>query len=708
MPRQGYLDGKQDLNDYSNWIYEQTDDWRNVNSGVFRDELSEFEIDEALNEARNLMINIMEEYEAQGLPEDVHLVIPPHTIADPFQRFMACVKEDRQDSYSWHMWATSNQKLWISQSEVEQLGLPVDMVGRPIGYSEKLLTTTLLRNTALMQHIYEEIPSSITWNLNKIIQDGKTVYMGAAPTSEIDAVSKVPWIPPSLQSHEFANQAHNGSLSSNDKWQRLVSLSRLEKIRNFARDSSNFMFNPVLLYVNENHKSIKFDKKSKKITIKFDFLKEKTGLFYDYISWPNEEDNRPIWVVDGQHRVRGLGGSTRGSLLSLPFVIMLGDGSEEDRELVARIFTEINTNAKSLDSMHQLYLKWQFAIPADASQDDFRRIEGIPTDKSRPNRRAFDLALYMASDTDSPMYNAIQFQEPDKSSAPRSRMSRNLIVKSTNWSSLARKWFTQNNIYSQESTDSFNFEEIMNFFKAFRDTCNHDGWVDGENRWRNDNERKIKRSIIQQQGPFRALMDLIPFSINRAELLFGNVERPFTVEHFKRILSPLSNIDWNLDTNEENGLKSLKGRGNLNVPHLKMWMKRAIENAEIFSWEEIHNPNLRSLPGRGLNARPSDENLEITLEADSEPWPGVLPMQVSIPRPEHALKGWWSIIQGVDGKQRAIEHKKAWIFEDGEKSMLNVAKEHIHPDAEWIKINAGWKNGIDEVYAHQTMNLQAP
>ena len=109
MPRQGYLDGKQDLNDYSNWIYEQTDDWRNVNSGVFRDELSEFEIDEALNEARNLMINIMDEYEAHGSPEDVHLVIPPHTIADPFQRFMACVKEDRQDSYSWHMlWVTIN------------------------------------------------------------------------------------------------------------------------------------------------------------------------------------------------------------------------------------------------------------------------------------------------------------------------------------------------------------------------------------------------------------------------------------------------------------------------------------------------------------------------------------------------------------------------------------------------------------------------
>ena len=59
MPREGYVDSKQDLIDYSNWIYEQTDDWRNVNSSDFRDELSEIEIDEALDEARKLMKEII-------------------------------------------------------------------------------------------------------------------------------------------------------------------------------------------------------------------------------------------------------------------------------------------------------------------------------------------------------------------------------------------------------------------------------------------------------------------------------------------------------------------------------------------------------------------------------------------------------------------------------------------------------------------------
>lgn len=707
--REGHLDGKQDLNDYANWIYEQTDDWRNSNSGEFREELSEFDIDEALDDARRLMQEIMNDFEAQGAPEDVHSIIPAARMAEPFQRFMACVKEEKQDSYGWQIsWSKSNKDLSIKQSEVDELGLSQDFVDKPIGYSNKLIRTCLLKNTALMQHIYNGVPESVTWNLNKIDQGEETVYMGSAQVCQIDAVTKVPWIPPSLQSHQFASQAFNGSLSNNDQWQRLVSLSRLESIRNFARTDGNYMFNPVLLYVNKNHESIHFDSENHSITVDFNFLKEKTGLYYDYISWPNEEDNRPIWIVDGQHRVRGLGGATRGSLLNLPFVLMVGDGSDADRELVARVFTEINTNAKSLDKMHQLYLKWQFAIPSQTSRDDFSKSEQIPTTQSRPNVRAYDLALDLSSNSDSPLFNAIQFQEPDKSSAPRARMSRNLIVKSTNWVSLARKWFSGNGIYSNPNTDLYNFEEINNFFKAFRATCNHDDWEDGQNRWKDDTQRRTKRSIIQQQGPFRALMDLLPFCVSRADLLFGNVERPFTIQQFQRILSPLRNIDWNLDNKDPNGLASLKGRGNLNVPHLKMWMKRAIEHGEVYTWEEIHNPELCSLPGRGLNAKPSNEGLTITLEGDSQPWPGVMPLQVQIPKPQHALRGWWDVTQTIDGKQSPLEVRKVWVSEDENKSVLNLDVEHIHANAESIRITAGWKNGIDEVYANQPMILVSP
>jgi len=709
---EGHLDGRADLMSYAAWLFMQTVDWRNVNASEFRDELSEDEIDESLDDARQLMQELVDEFEAQGSPEDIHSVLPASSTAEPFQRFMQCVKEEKQDEYTWQMWIDSDTDLIIQGSEAEELGLPPEMVGKPVGYSDQLVKSCLLTNKALIQHTYGERPDAVSWRLSPIEQGGHTVYMGAAMIAEIDAVSKVPWIPPELQSREFAAKAKNGQLSSEDKWQRLVSKARLKEIRNFARSKNNFMFNPVLLYVNENHDSVHFDAGNNIFSVDFEFLKFKNGQYFDYISWPNEEDNRPIWIVDGQHRVRGFGGATRGSMLNLPFVIMIGDGSEADRELVARVFTEINTNAKSLDKMHQLYLKWEFGIPADSPRSDFsKESAGGPTEKSRPNRMAYDLALTLAAAPDSPLYNSIQFQEPDKSSAPRARMKRHLIVKSTNWMQIARKWFATNGIYASSDTDSYSSDEVMNFFIAFRETCNHDDWHDGVNRWKDARERMKKRSIIQQQGPFRALMDLVSFSVERLEVLFNSGEQrsePFSVNQFMSILAPLKNIDWNLDSKDEQGLASLKGRGNLNVPHLKMWMKAAIQHGQVYEWEDVHNRNLKSLPGRGLNAPPSNENLIIVQEGDNPPWPGVLPLVFSLPKPEHTLRGWWEVTQTVNGNQETIDVDKAWVTNDETKTMLILESTAIKNNAEMIRISSGWKNGVGEALANEPVLLLAP
>ena len=152
---------------------------------------------------------------------------------------------------------------------------------------------------------------------------------------------------------------------------------------------------------------------------------------------------------------------------------------------------EINTNARALDKMHQLYLKWQFKIPSESVSNDFRTdAKGSPTDRSRPNRIAYELALKLAADTRSPLFNAIQFQEPDKSSAPRARMKKHLIVKATNWMQKARRWFSNQGVYSDPQSDAYSSEEVLNFFIAFQNTCNHDEWEDGLNRWKDPEEKE--------------------------------------------------------------------------------------------------------------------------------------------------------------------------------------------------------------------------
>ena len=276
---------------------------------------------------------------------------------------------------------------------------------------------------------------------------------------------------------------------------------------------------------------------------------------------------------------------------------------------------------------------------------------------------------------------------------------------------IARKWYSTNGIYSDPDTDVFSGEEVLNFFKAFEQNCNHEGWSDGANRWKDANERKTKKSLIQTQGPFRAVMDLIPFVIEELEVRYhsGNTRTSaFSIEQFLSILAPIKNVDWNLDTKDEQGLASLKGRGNLNVPHLKMWMRTAIQHGQVYTWEEIHDRSLESLPGRGLNARPSGNNLRIVQEGDNPPWPGVMPLVFNIPKPIHSLRGWWNITQIVDGKQETIEVDSAWRVLDETKLQLILESSAIKNNAQMIRISAGWRNGCGEVLANEAVELLNP
>jgi hypothetical protein len=149
--------------------------------------------------------------------------------------------------------------------------------------------------------------------------------------------------------------------------------------------------------------------------INFDFLAEKNTGFVDYDPIPDARDLRPLKIVDGQHRVRGMAMSSRGHSLTMPFVLITGDGSKSDRLMVAKIFTEINTNSVQLDALHQLYLRYKFSMPDQregksgaiiSGPNDFSTEEDsvTPTAYGRPQRRAYELAMIMASAPNSPLY----------------------------------------------------------------------------------------------------------------------------------------------------------------------------------------------------------------------------------------------------------------------------------------------------------------
>ena len=703
---EGFIDDRNDLISYSAWLLGEMNDWQS-NPHDLREELSDIEVDEAFEEIRSMVDSFMDDYEAAGFPEDVNSVIDPSIISSPYQRFIFLLSDGAQEKYFWHMWKSSDTILEIKQKHIDTFdGFKQEDLGKPVGHSEKLQSSILLQNSALIQHAYDSKPEPVSWKLTPVRQGSAfTVYFGCQKFSEIDAVGKVPWINPRYSSHNFASKVLLGMLSKEDEWQRLVDIGRIHEIRDFAHGSDNYMVNPTLLYANQDHPSVHFNEDGCILTVDFEFLGDRAGSFFDFLPYPKEEDRRPLWIVDGQHRIRGFGASPRGSTLDAPFILIVGDGEDDARTLVAKIFTEINTTARPLDKMHQTYLRYEFKIGSKSSANDYSvDDQGQSTESSRSNRLSYELALNLAADQDSPLYNSVQFQDPAKSTAKLSRMKRHLIVKSTNWMQISKSWFRTGGIYSDSESDRFYSEEVKNFFIAFAETCNHvepvattiDEWTDGKNRWMTWEERRKKKPIIQQQGPFRALMHMVDYTVR--ELLRSNptdTERPFSVMQFKRALSPLSNIDWLND----DALSKLKGRGNLSVPHLRMWMEEAISGGEVHSVEDILNREKMSEPGKGINAPPSNENLIIDLWGDGEPWPGQLPLQVSMDRPLHSLRARWGVEVTIDDRRFPIVIDKAWYSQNDRRSILSIEKGALPPGTEALHITGRWSNGIDDAIA---------
>jgi hypothetical protein len=116
---------------------------------------------------------------------------------------------------------------------------------------------------------------------------------------------------------------------------------------------------------------------------------------------------------------------------------------------------------------------------------------------------------------------------------------------------------------------------------------------------------------------------------------------PISVEKFMEALTPFKWVDW------RNGEILSKYRGSGEVPRtsLRVWMETAILHGEQYSLADVMSNKLRSQPGRGILAPPSDSEVEITNKVK---WPEKKKKQALIlaaKRPDHALAtSRWTII----------------------------------------------------------------
>jgi len=659
--------------------------------------LFEGEVDE-LNEELDRLLN---EYIGSGnMPVE-------HEASMVFYALKDYADNNYEHEFMWGAWLDEDQNLTHPDGVT------------PLGHGgDALKSSTLLYMSSLIRHEYSRRPDPLTLQLTQVSQADKSVFIGSATAAELDSICSVPNLDPGLSSAEFGGKLLRGAMPE-DQWQRVVNATRIRDIAKFIDKDDSYIFNPVVIYLDKESFS-EFvhipepdpSTMRSEAVVNYEFLIQQknhkitdydTHTFTDYEPIPSQTDVRPFKIVDGQHRVRGLSMSVRGHNLSIPFVLIVGNQSKADRLMIAKVFTEINTNSVALDPLHQLYLRYKFSMsdqrqgkngPVCGPNDFDTEIDGVtPTKCGRPNRRAYELAMMMASTSKSPLYDMVEFQRP---AIKGRRRANKICISATNWVAYARKWFLPGgSIYAELETDDYNRDEVMNYFQAFEETCTKN-WPN-EPRWKPGWGRG--KPLLQFEGPFLALLELFPKLVTHVrenEAVTGAIPR----QTFVQYLAPLQNVDWNAPSLKKS---NLSGRKNDNVRHLVVWMETAILMKTSGTVDEILDRSLESVAGKGLLANPAAASIRKVSGGD---WPTTSsPLQFQVEYPLHTLGSNWTV------KWLTAKNPVGWDPSDMQslgaiavktsasgtkRTELTITSDNVPRHAIGIEVECSLKNGNGE------------
>lgn len=263
------------------------------------------------------------------------------------------------------------------------------------------------------------------------IYDRKYVlYSGYMTPNELIQFSDVP---------SFTHDATNVDIANNltqdpvKEWQRPIDKQRLEEIRaniDQAIDSDGsrdtLMANPVLIgrsdQIPANPSPHKPNVVAKLHTVKYEHTDGSShnvpvpGIYEVTISMPSD-DKKPLWILDGQHRIHALGQSpypenSKGEYVEfnaskiadqlIPIVFVIE--ANYTPQFLAKIFTEVTTKAEAMSGIHEDWMTYAFKMR--------------PYDKQKSrDAMATVIELCRTQSVDSianPFYNEIQFNPLEK------------------------------------------------------------------------------------------------------------------------------------------------------------------------------------------------------------------------------------------------------------------------------------------------------
>lgn len=224
------------------------------------------------------------------------------------------------------------------------------------------------------------------------------LYVGFISASDVDKIADAPSFEDATSNHDIAKNVVGSPVKD---WQRPISISRVAQIKETFDGSGELMPNPVLLARNAFWKGqIAITPK----TVGPSGLP--TGSFV--VKVPNVGSGgagpKPLWILDGQHRIKGLAGSKQAAN-AMPVVLLLDfDANVYSGTILAKLFAQVTTKATQLDELHNEWLTYGFRL------GDF----ALGAKNEAENRKGFEVALEMCqnqqlSTVANPFFDGVRF-----------------------------------------------------------------------------------------------------------------------------------------------------------------------------------------------------------------------------------------------------------------------------------------------------------
>lgn len=453
----------------------------------------------------------------------------------------------------------------------------------------------------------------IVWELLIAKQQGRDVLVGAVTVGEMDAVCKVPHLPNFAYSNQGSMSLAHWSMNPKkglSKWQRRPDPKRIKSISNFMDSSDdNLIINSIMLYIPKKAKGVEIQKHGRFAKIIIDpkkFLAPKQNKLTDVTIKKDEDDqitytdHRPIWIVDGQHRTRGMALSHRGARLDVPVIVTHGGGEDTiELEEVAKIFTEINTLANPLDNKQQHYLSHKFSIVSSDKDKTYGPPSKGLNDKDTQNRlaniRMYKLASMLTMEKGGPFENGVQLVK-GQGSAMMARITIEEFTKQM------RPLFI-NGIYSDPNlTIDEIYDDFSAYLSAWSNTANHHKWKYQPNKKRWAPNRSNSSELESSQAIVWIIFK--PFTFIRNVALTRGM--PLNEDTYTKILAPIRGIDWYSRELTARFYKQYRPASE----YMSIWIKQAIINEMIRTPEEVKSTEEIDVDhGTALYAKPSSPEI---------------------------------------------------------------------------------------------------